>query len=270
MLGDFAPLTKPGLFITATDTGVGKTIITCAIAAALRRQLSGAAVSYPPRVGVCKPFATDCRKEREGLVSADAEALAHFADCRAPLETINPIRYSPPLAPAAAANLAGAQPDYPALVRALQSLDSANDCLLIEGVGGLMAPLDNQHTVLDLATALGYPVLIVTRAGLGTLNHTAMTVRLLQQAACKVAGMVVNMYDADAAGSDPSVTSNRQWLEKMNRTPILATVAKVADGLVAAEQGRIPASILDTVAATYWPGVLASACCSSAASPGPS
>ena len=89
------PLTLPGLFITATDTEVGKTVITCAIATVLRRA--------GWRVGVCKPIATGCRHDREGLVSEDAEALAHFSDCRLALDVINPVRYRSPVAPAVAA-----------------------------------------------------------------------------------------------------------------------------------------------------------------------
>ena len=105
-------LRSRGLFITGTDTGVGKTVVTCALAWALRRQ--GVA-----RVGVCKPFATGCRRDREGLVSPDAEALAHFADCRLPLDVINPLRFAAPLAPAVAAEQAGLPTDFAPLRRSL-------------------------------------------------------------------------------------------------------------------------------------------------------
>src|SRR5690554_472814 len=126
----------PGLFITATDTGVGKTVTACAIAAVLRQQQRGV------RVGVCKPFASGCRQEREGLVSADAEALAHFADCRQPLDVINPIRFARPLAPAVAAEQARATIDWSEAARSLAVLDESSDALLVEGVGGLLTPLD--------------------------------------------------------------------------------------------------------------------------------
>lgn len=243
-----APLSldKPGLFVTATDTGVGKTVITCAIAWALRKQ--GLAV------GVCKPFASGCRQEREGLVNDDALALAHFADCRQPLDVICPIRFAQPLAPAVAAQLAGAPPDYSLLARSLERLNAAHDVLLIEGVGGLLVPLDEKHTVLDLVAALGYPVVVVTRAGLGTLNHTAMTVTLLRQAGCEVAGLVVNGYESDpACHEDPSMATNSDWLTKMNRTPILATVAACPPDQVDAGRGRIPEAILEAVGRVDWP-----------------
>ncbi len=147
-------LRSPGLFVTGTDTGVGKTLVTCAIAAALRRQRP----SW--RLGVSKPFSTGCRRDREGLVNPDAEALAHFADCRLPLATINPIRFIPPLAPAVAAEQVGGKVDWPLLAQSLEELDEHSDALLIEGVGGLMVPLDPQRprlTVLDLARRCDTP-----------------------------------------------------------------------------------------------------------------
>ncbi len=205
---DLPKLRQPGLFVTGTDTGVGKTVVTCAIAAALRAQ--GMA-----RVGVCKPLASGCRKEREGLVNTDAEALAHFADCRLPLDVINPIRLAPPMAPAMAAAVSGERIDWAGLARALQRLDEASDGLLLEGVGGLLVPLDPKQptlTVLDLAAAMGYPVLVVAHSGLGTLNHTAMTIRLLREGGLRVAGVVMNTFDADG-----SADTQAPFTEQTNR-----------------------------------------------------
>ena len=274
-------LTKPGLFITATDTGVGKTVATCAIAAALKQQGAG-------KVAVCKPFASGCRREREGLVSEDAEAIAHFADCRAMLDVINPIRYARPLAPAVAAELAGSPPDLEELVRCLEMLDREHDVTLIEGVGGLLVPLvpsDPQVTVLDLITAIGYPVLIVARAGLGTLNHTAMTVRLLREAGCEIAGLIINGYIPDPGDpmmtnlhalekasksigkstatlppaatlhidtADESMITNRRWLSRMNDVELLATLPLCPAESVVPHRGLIPSAILDAAMLTQW------------------
>ncbi len=276
-------LTRPGLFITATDTGVGKTLITCAVAAVLRRQQPGW------RVGVAKPMASGCRRDREGLVSEDAEAIAHFADCRDSLSIINPVRYAPPVAPAVAAEMTGNPVDFDAIAHSLTQLDQSNDCLLIEGVGGLLVPIDGrkpQVTLLDLIVAVGYPVLVVTRAGLGTLNHTAMTVRLLQAAGCRVAGLALNGFRTDdwsvaqgraaqqaaARGSlsgqtmaelaqdepaaDVSMASNRLWLQKMTRLPLLAVTPLCPPAEVQLSQGLMPEAILEAVALTYWPDVL--------------
>lgn len=246
--------TIPGLFITGTDTGVGKTLVTCAIAAAIRRQEPGV------RLGVLKPFASGCRHDREGLVSEDAEALAHFADSRQPLEVINPIRFAAPLAPAVASQESREPIDWEALTRSLTRLNRECDAMLIEGVGGLMVPLDPdrpRYTVLDLIVTLGYPVVIVTRAGLGTLNHTAMTAKLLKLAGCQIAGMVINGYIADPAlAEDPSIAGNRVWLEKMTGLNTLAVVPRVDPIGAQPQHGRIDPAILEAVEMTYWPNVL--------------
>jgi dethiobiotin synthetase len=245
-------LKKPGLFVTGTDTGVGKTVVACAIAAALRRQ--GAR-----RVGVCKPLATGCRRDREGLVSEDAEALAHFADCSLPLDVINPVRYLAPVAPAVAAEASGQPVDFANIARCLAVLDDASDALLVEGVGGVMVPIDGDNpkvNVIDLIRAVGYPVVVVTRATLGTLNHTALTVGILRAAGCRVAGLVINGFDADSSagtpGRDLAMSTNRDWLRTMNDTPILATLPACPPGNVAANRGIIPAAILESAALAYW------------------
>ena len=244
--------TKPGLFITATDTEVGKTLVTCAIAHALRQQLTN---TEPNTVGVLKPLASGCRHERLDLISEDAEALAHYADCRLPLATIAPIRYAPPLAPAQAAEETGQAPNYNDLARAITEIDQRCDHLLVEGLGGILAPIDDRRTVLDLAAAFAYPTVVVTRPSLGTLNHTALTIRTLRRANVPVAGIVINRFDPDSA--DPAAAPNRTWLVKMNNVPILATIPDCPPKDVQPHRAKIPAAILDAVAITYWPDVLA-------------
>ncbi len=259
MFKNFPILYKPGLFVTGTDTGVGKTMIACAIASALRQE------NQDMRVGVCKPLATGCRRTREGLVSEDAEALAHFSDCRHPLHVINPIRYALAVAPAVAAEVTGEPTDREAISRSMALLDETSDVVLVEGVGGIMVPIHcgtQPLTVLDLAVALGYPVVIVCRAGLGTLNHTAMTVRMLRDAGCEIIGLVVNGYVADSSttldrGEDVSMVTNRRWLEKMNGLPILATVpACTMETVLPCAAAQDSPAILEAVALTYWSDVL--------------
>jgi dethiobiotin synthetase len=254
MLNELLTGTKPGLFITGTDTGVGKTLITCAIAAALKRQVPGLGL------GVNKPFSSGCRNDREGLVHEDAEALAHFADCRQPLSVINPIRFAAPLAPAVAAQESGEAIDWATLARSMTHLESESDAMLVEGVGGLMVPLDPsqpKYTVLEFIQALGYPVLIVARAGLGTLNHTAMTVKLLKQAGCKVAGLVINGYIVDPVETDdPAIASNRVWLERLTGVKTLGVVPQVDPVGAQPQHGRIDPAVLEAMEMTYWPDVL--------------
>ncbi|MAE65695.1 MAG: dethiobiotin synthase [Phycisphaeraceae bacterium] len=244
-------LTRPGLFVTGTDTEVGKTVVACSVAWHLRRA---------GRVGVSKPIATGCRRDREGLVSEDAEALAHFSDCRQPLERINPVRYRAPVAPAVAAAQTGQPVDFDAVEQSLGLIDRASDVVVVEGVGGLLVPLDRQDrvlTVLDLIQALGYPVLVVSRAGLGTLNHTAMTVRLLKEAGCRVAGLVINGYQADSSGRldarrDLAMATNPRWMELMTATEVRATVPQLDTERVDPAQGRIAGPVLDAMGQQSW------------------
>jgi dethiobiotin synthetase len=233
------PLTKPGLFVCGTDTAVGKTVVTCAIARRLR------AASW--RVGVCKPMASGCVEQDGELVNDDALLLREHARCDDAMSIINPLRFAPPLAPAAASDQS---PDWQVVAHSLKTLDRQYDGLLIEGVGGLLVPLDAndpQLTVLDLIRAIGYPTLVVTRPGLGTLNHTAMTVRLLRESGCRVAGLVISGMPADA-DDDPSLTSNRRWMEKMNGVAVLGVVPRDdSDPIVAAYRA---------LATVHWPDVL--------------
>lgn len=238
-------LTTPGLFITATDTEVGKTVTTCAIAAALKRNGLG--------VGVSKPIASDCRRERDALVCADTEAIAHFSDCQHPLHTITPVTYREPLAPAVAAQRERRPVDYAAIGDALSRLDrdEAHDVLLIEGIGGVMVPLDDEHDVIDLMVAIGYPVVVVTRPTLGTLNHTAMTCRLIREAGLRLAGIVVNRYNAES--NDIAEATNPLWLAKQSNTTVLATIPDATN--VAPQEALIPPAVLDAVALADWPKI---------------
>jgi dethiobiotin synthetase len=240
---------RPGLFITGTDTGVGKTVATCAIAAAMRRQRESL------RIGVCKPVATGCRREREGWVSEDAEALAYWSDCRQSLQVINPLRYREPLAPATAAERAGEPLDWAAIAESIRLLDEANDIVLVEGVGGVMTPLDEHRSVLDLAAWLGYPVVVVTRPGLGTLNHTALTCAAIRAAGLRLAGLVIRGFDPDSM--DTAEITNPAWLARQNRTTILVSVPR-CDG-VAPHQAKLPEEIIAAAETVDWLSVCAAA-----------
>ena len=203
----------PGLFVTGTDTGVGKTLVAGAVADWFRRR--GA------RVAVLKPVATGCVRRREGLVSEDAEFLAHCADARHPLDLICPQRYAEPLAPAVAAERAGQPLDWAAVQRSIDLMTRDSDVLIVEGVGGVMVPLDPKHTVLDFAKWLALPAVVIARPGLGTINHTLLTVNALRGVA-KVAGVVVNRYPAESPGV--AEETNLRALERWSRVPLLCVV----------------------------------------------
>src|SRR3954468_7416084 len=148
-----SPLPLPGLFVSGTDTGVGKTWIAGAIADWFRRR--GA------NVAVLKPVATGCVHRREGLVSEDAELLAACADARFPLDLICPQRYAEPLAPAVAAERAKQPLDWEAVARSIRLRAAGADVMIVEGVGGVMVPMDDRHSVLDMAGWLRLPAVVV-------------------------------------------------------------------------------------------------------------
>jgi dethiobiotin synthetase len=204
----------PGLFVTATDTGVGKTVVAGAIADYLRRG--------GKRVAVCKLVATGCPRRREGLVSEDAEFLAACADARHPLDVICPQRFAEPLAPAIAAQRSGGRVDEAAIDSAIAEMAAASDVMVVEGVGGVMVPITEGRTVLDWAVELAIPTVVIARPGLGTINHTLLTVGALRQAGAKVAGVVINRYPP---GTAPTVEeTNPRAIEKWGKVPVLCLV----------------------------------------------
>lgn len=232
-------LSKPGLFITGTDTGVGKTLVTCALVR--RLGANGRAVA------AVKPLCSGAVQRDGRAVYEDIEALHAFAGAGQRREQIGPVTFPPPLAPAVAAAAVNASVDFEAIAAALRDADQRSDVVLVEGVGGLLVPIDPadaSRTVLDLAVAIGLPVLVVCRAMLGTLNHTAMTVRLLRDAGCDVAGIVINGMPSDGSG-DVSTMSNRVWIEKMTGASVLATVPQCDASEIDLPAGRMPAAICE-------------------------
>lgn len=173
-----------GIFITGTDTGVGKTYVACGIAAALRK--SGI------DVGVMKPAETGCRTRNGVLVPQDAVALARAAKVNDPLELINPYRYCNPVAPAVAAQLENKRIETNKIMRAFRSLAMRHEFMIVEGAGGIMVPLNQKSSYLDLAEMISLPVIIIARPSLGTINHTMLTVMAVRQRGLKIAGIVIN------------------------------------------------------------------------------
>ena len=169
----------PGVFVTGTDTGIGKTLVSCALAAWCRR--------LGLRVGVMKPVATGGYD--------DARRLMRAAGSREPVSLVNPLNFHEPMAPWIAARRAGRTVRLEAVTRAFRTLSARHDVMIVEGVGGLLVPLTERVTVADLAQRLGLPLVVVARAGLGTINHTVLTCRWAHQQRLPVCGVVLNQAD---------------------------------------------------------------------------
>ena len=226
---------KRSLFITATDTGVGKTVVTAALAMVLREQ--------GVDVGVMKPVATGCVRRREGLVSEDAEFLAHAADVPEPLAEICPVRLAEPLAPTVAAARAKIELDLAPVWAAWRRLRDAHDILLIEGIGGLLCPVTRKLFAADLAVRFSAPLLVVARPNLGTINHTALTVEAARARGLEVAGIVINRYNHDTA--DVAMMTNPDEIQRATGAAVLGLVPD--DPATSVEKGTVGPDVLAAV-----------------------
>ena len=177
-----------GIFVTGTDTGVGKTIVAATLARLLR--MNGVSV------GVMKPVTSGCREENGQLVSDDALLLCQAAGI-AVSEDVAPYRLREALAPAEAARLDGVRIDFSAIKSSFDRLASLYDYVIVEGAGGLMVPLSGGLLIADLARELELPLLVVARPGLGTINHTVLTCFAAQQLGLQVAGVIINGMPED-------------------------------------------------------------------------
>jgi dethiobiotin synthetase len=207
-----------GIFITGTDTGVGKTLF----AASLAAYLSG--LGY--RIGVMKPAETGC-EERDGkLIPEDAVRLKEASGSAEPLEKICPYRLPEPLAPSIAAARAGVKIDIDHLMMIYDDISSKHDLTLVEGAGGLMVPLLPSYTYADLARVLKLPVIVVAANKLGAINHLLLT---LEHASCKgltVLGYVFNRVSNEnslAAATNREVLSGLTGFQCLGELPFLET-----------------------------------------------
>ena len=202
-----------GLFITATDTDVGKTVITGAIAAALRTRGTN--------VGVMKPLASGGVLDEFGrLVAEDATFIMKAAGIgESERSLVNPLCLAPALTPAVAARVSGIEVDMPAILQSYQILAEKYHPLLVEGVGGITAPLWQDYLLVDLMIELALPVIVVTRPNLGTINHTLLTVEYARQRGLQVVGIIINGWNEDKVGILEK--SNEDYMARLTQVPIL-------------------------------------------------
>ena len=190
-----------GIFVTGTDTGVGKTIVSAALAHFLTERGLKVGVMKPAESGVSDPA---------GL-GDDGKLLQWAANSQDSVEEISPYRLRAPLAPAQAAEKEKCFIDFTSLVTTAQTLGKRHDFLIIEGAGGLMTPLSGGLLMADLAKEIGLPLLVVTTARLGTLNQTLLTIFAAQQMGIPVAGYLINRMPAqpdEAAETAPHALSS--------------------------------------------------------------
>lgn len=195
-----------GIFITGTGTEIGKTVIAGGIAASLKRSRVN--------VGVMKPISSGD--------TSDAQFLQHVAQVDDPIASINPIQLHHPLAPSVSARLEGIQLDLAIIKTAFTKLKKKYDFLIVEGVGGIAVPLNDDFLVAHLISQLELPVLIVANAGLGTINHTVLTVAFARQFNLQIAGIVLNQFHSGTAGL--AEQTNPAEIERLTQVPVIGVV----------------------------------------------
>jgi dethiobiotin synthetase len=199
-----------GLFVTGTDTAVGKTVVTAGITAALRAR--------GHRVGVVKPIQSGALADDP---AGDAELLKRWTGVAEDASEIAPYSFAAPLAPLVAAELEGRAIALADAVEAVQAIAERYESVIVEGAGGLMVPLGTDWTVADLVLALGLPVLVVARAGLGTVNHTTLTVLALRSLGLEPIGVVLNGATDDSSARNAPLIEQLAAVPVLGRTPLL-------------------------------------------------
>ena len=202
-------MSLPGLFVTGTDTGIGKTYVSAGLASAFRRRGID--------VGVMKPIASGAVRRGRAWVSEDAVALRDAAGAPDPLELVNPVLLRPPLAPSVAGKV-----DLALAMRAWRELRARHRTMIVEGVGGLVVPLKPRLPVAAFAKRLGLPLLLVTRPALGTINHTLLTVMAARSFGLRVLGLVINAHAPGRPGL--AERTNPRALEVETGLPVLANL----------------------------------------------
>lgn len=210
-----------GIFITGTDTGVGKTLVACGLAALLKNR------GY--KVGVMKPAETGC-EERDGkLFPQDAFYLKEASGCEESLEKICPYRLRDPLTPSIAAEREGVKIDLSSLESIYGEISSAHDVTLVEGAGGLLSPILPSFTYADFARLLKLPLLVVAANRLGVINHLLLTLEHVSCRGLRVLGYVLNQMESQ---SSLAADTNREALLSLTAVPCLGEIPYI-EGLEA-------------------------------------
>jgi dethiobiotin synthetase len=212
-----------GVFVTGTDTGVGKTVVAAAVCAALRAR--------GERVPAWKPVVTGTEEPRDPDWPPDAELLALAAGMES--AQVAPLTFGAAVSPHLAAELAGSAIEPSDLVASARAASADAQVLVIEGVGGLLVPLTLGFLVRDLAREMGLPLVVAARPGLGTINHTLLTVEAARAVGLRVVGVVLTPWP-----EDPSV------MERSNRD----TIARLA-GIAVSTLPWLPRADVDALAA---------------------
>ncbi len=199
------------LFITGTDTDVGKTYVTAGLAVTLRKMGID--------IGVMKPFAAGSA-QKKGYKSEDVEILANAAQVSDPEKLMNPQFFKMPASPYTASKDLKVKVNVNSVLSSFKKLSKLHSMLLVEGMGGIMTPILKDYFVTDLIKEMKIPAVIVTRSKVGTINHTIMTVKMCQKYKIPIKGIIINNFDTDGY----KIKSLKRDLKNLTEVPILGTI----------------------------------------------
>jgi dethiobiotin synthetase len=217
-----------GIFITGTDTGVGKTIASAAIARLLRTQ--------GVNVGVMKPVTSGCLECEGRHLSEDAGLLSWGAGCDPADPDIAPYCLKAAIAPTVAASMEGMRIDFGLIRKAYQRLAAQYEYVIVEGAGGLMVPLAGGLMVADLINMLALPALVIARPHLGTVNHTVLTCYAAKHLGIEIKGVIINNYPETP---DRAAESAPHLIGSLSGVPLLGIFPHVAGDDPKAVIGRL-------------------------------
>lgn len=200
-----------GIFITGTDTDVGKTTVAAGLAGALKN------MGYS--VGVMKPVQSGAGMKNGRLYSQDAEMMTRAVDSKDEENLVCPVLLREPLAPGVAAGIEGKTVDIELIKNAYAELERRHDLVIVEGAGGIAVPLKDKFLVSDLIAYLGLPAIIVARAGLGTINHTFLTIEHARKCGIAIIGVIINNYRGGMAEE-----TNPKVISELTGIPVIGVI----------------------------------------------
>jgi len=204
------------LFITGTDTDVGKTYITAGLAITLRKMSID--------VGVMKPFAAGIA-QKKGYKSEDIEILSHAAQINDPENLVNPQFFPIPASPYTAWKKLKIKPKIPMILSSFKKLSNIHEMMLVEGMGGILTPILKDYYVTNLIKDMKIPTIIVTRSKVGTVNHTLMTVKMCEKYKIPIKGIIINNFDD---GGYP-INQLKSDLENLTGIKVLGSIPFIKD-----------------------------------------
>lgn len=208
-------------FVTGTDTGIGKTVFTA---------LAVAFAAGKGKSGVMKPVQTGCVERKEGLIAPDLQFVRRacgdiFAEKA--LDLMAPVRLKMPASPHLAAAKEGKEIEIKTIIQAYRELSGRFDNLFIEGAGGLLVPITEDYLMVDLMRELDLPVILVSRSGLGTINHTLLSLEVLESRGLNIAGVVFN--DSHPKTRGVIEKDNSRIIKKISGCPLLGRIPHIPE-----------------------------------------